>query len=399
MNILFISISFPDPGLNPNLYTDLATRFKVLGHNVYVVTILEHKLRKETYLQKKNGLNILRVRSLDHFNVGFLKKGISTLMLSRHFIRAILKFFYQIKFDLCIYPTPPVTFLNVIKWIKQRDNCWTYQILRDIFPQNARDLGILNNHLLFKYFRDKEKGLYEISDYIGCMSEMSIKSVIENNKIDEKKLEVLPNWKQIRKACSETKKRIYLEKYGLKGKFFLIFGGVLGIAQEIEFLLELAKLYKKKDNIVFLIIGEGNQKKKLKKIVKAEKLNNVIIKDRIPSEEFRCLLLNADVGLVNLNRNFSFPNFPSKTLDYFETKIPVLASIDMHTDYSDFLDKAQAGLWSRTGDIKSYKENFETLYKNPNLRKKMGINGYNYLKNNLTVENVYRIIMKHFDKK
>ena len=395
MNVLFLMIVFPDIKNNPNLYTDLACEFVKNDHDVYVITVLEKKFNRETTFQEESKIKVLRVKCGDLFNVGFIKKGISTVTIPNKFIKAIKKYFNNVKFDLVVYPTPPITFFKTVKYIKKRHNYKSYLILRDIFPQNARDLGLMNNNLLFKHFRRIEKNLYDISDYIGCMSEKNIEYILSHNNISKDKCELLPNWKKINKTIQKDTTN-YRKKYGLNNKFIAIFGGVIGIAQELEFLLELAKIYKDRNDIKFLIIGEGNQKKKLQEIINKEKLSNVILKRRIPSNEFDGLIRQCDVGLVNLNRNFTIPNFPSKTLDYFETGIPVLAAIDKNTDHGQLLEEAKAGYWSITGDIDSYRQNFEILLNNKELRKELGKNGRNFLEKNLTVEKTYNTIMKHF---
>lgn len=89
------------------------------------------------------------------------------------------------KFDLIIYSTPPITFQRAVEYVKERDNAQTYLLLKDIFPQNAVDIGILSKNgwkgLIYKYFRKKEKKLYGISDRIGCMSEANCKYILSHN--------------------------------------------------------------------------------------------------------------------------------------------------------------------------------------------------------------------------
>jgi len=338
------------------------------------------------------------------------------IISKKHFKKAVQKYFCNIKFDLVIYPTPPITFAPVVKYIKRRDKCKSYLILRDIFPQNVRDLGLLNNRLLFNYFRKKEKQLYDISDYIGCMSKGNIQYVLDHNEVDENKLEILYNWGKLdHNEVDENKLEIlynwgktnhnseivitdYKKKYGLENKFVAVFGGNIGLPQELEFLLELAKEYKVRDDIVFLIIGKGAQKQKIVDLIRNENILNVMIKDFLPRDEYDNLMKQCDIGLINLSRKFTIPNIPSKTIAYFKAGISILASTDRNTDYKDLLaKKAKAGLWSETGDLKTYKENFEKIVNNKELRKKLGRNGRRFLEENLSVKRAYQIITKHFE--
>ena len=397
MNILFLMISFPDIEKDSNLYSDLAEEFKNDGHQVYVATLLEKKYNQNTYLEKVKSLSILRVRAGNWFNVkSLIIKGVTTLTIANYFKKAVGKYFNNIKFDLVIYPTPPITFAPVVKYIKQRDKCKAYLILRDIFPQNVRDLGLLNNQLLFNYFRKKEKQLYDISDYIGCMSKGNIQYLLDHNEIDENKLEILYNWGKVIHN-NEVLTIDCKKKYGLENRFVAVFGGNIGLPQELEFLLELAKEYKDRSDIVFLIVGKGAQKEKIVNIINSEELSNVIIKDYVPRNDYQNLLKKCDIGLINLNRKFTIPNMPSKVVDYFNAGIPILASTDKNTDLRQFLQEVKAGLWSETGDLKTYKNNFEKLLNDKKLRKELGKNGRKFLEENLSVEKAYQIIMKHFE--
>jgi glycosyltransferase involved in cell wall biosynthesis len=396
MNILFLMISFPESVKGSNLYTELANQFLHNGHGVYVATILESKYRRETCLQEEQGLQVLRVKCGDMFNVGTLRKGISMMSLPGKFKQAINAYFGNIKFDLVVYPTPPITFASVARYLKKRDGCKTYLILRDIFPQNAKDLGLMPGGPVYAYFRKKEKRLYSISDHIGCMSRGNVEYVLKHNReLPPDKLELLPNWKKVidqeRKPSPDIK-----AKYGLENKFVAVFGGNLGKPQELDFLLELAGLYKDNDDIAFLIIGSGTERQRLEERIQSLSLFNVHVREQVPTSDYEELVRACDIGLINLNRRFTIPNIPSKTLSYFDAGIPILAAVDPNTDYGDMLRQAQAGYCSITGELEPYKQNFEKLYRDRGLRERLGINGRNYLKRHWTVEQAYSTIMKHF---
>ena len=100
-------------------------------------------------------------------------------------VNDFFNYFADIKFDLILYSTPPITFYKAIEYVKKRDGAKTYLLLKDIFPQNAVDLGMMSKTglkgLIYKYFRKKEKKLYAISDKIGCMSQANVDYVLKHN--------------------------------------------------------------------------------------------------------------------------------------------------------------------------------------------------------------------------
>lgn len=389
MRVLFLLLYFPEPGESSNLYADLVEEFVLNGHEVTVVS--SAKENQPTSLQKEKSVKVLRVKTQKIFNVHPILKGIATIRIPYQFKKAIQKHLSSNAFDLVLTPTPPITFVDIVAWLKKKYSLKSYLILRDIFPQNARDLSMMKNPLLFSYFRKKEKRLYRYSDYIGCMSQGNIDYVIQHNpEISSQKLSLLPNWQKVYPILEKNES--VKEKYGLAGKYIAIFGGNIGEPQKIENIVALAKEYQGNNNIVFLIIGTGTRKRYLEQLVANNRLDNVIIKDQLPRTDYQELVYNADVGLISLNEKFTIPNIPSKTLSYFNARIPILAAIDPHTDYGKILESSSSGLWSLTGDIEKYKDNFDRFYNDPGLRTQMGENGYAYLVRHLTPAMAYNTI-------
>lgn len=390
MRILFLMITYPDIKETCSMYTDLAHEFFSQGHEIFVAVA---NGPGKTILNSEGGITVLRVNTLDLFSTSIIKKGFANIILPYQVSRAIEKYLHQQKFDVVIAPTPPITYRNVLKKLKRNFKSKVYLILRDIFPQNARDLGIIKNQLLFKYFRSQEKELYSVSDYIGCMSLGNMSYIKQHNpEVPQHKLHLLMNWKNVAEYTYPD--HSLKDQFGLKNKFIALYGGNFGKPQQIDFILELANVTLFLHDVVFLLIGDGTEKSRLIELVEKNNLKNVIIMDSLPRQKYQELVKICNIGLVNLNSRFTIPNIPSRTLSYWEAKIPVLASIDQHTDFSSILDESASGLWSITGDISTYKNNFEKLYHNKQLRSTMGENGYQYLLKNCTTSHAYSTIFE-----
>ena len=159
------------------------------------------------------------------------------------------------KFDLLLYESPPTTNVNVIKIIKKRYKCFSYLILKDIFPQNAVDLELFKKtSLVYTYFRQKEKTLYKVSDVIGCMSSANMNYVLEHNNIDKSKVKYFPNTKKIKNISNSTpKNNDILEKYGIpNNKKLILFGGNMGKPQFIPLLCNLVYDFRDNSDIFFV---------------------------------------------------------------------------------------------------------------------------------------------------
>lgn len=375
------------------MYTDLVLEIHKHGHNVFPVAPAIHENEVGLFKEYKN-IQVLRVKTLPLFNVNPLKKGIANVLLPYQYKRAILKYYSDIKIDLIIAPTPTVMFGDIFKSLKKYFGAKTYLILRDIFPQNAVDLGLMKKKgILFSFFRIKEKKLYRFSDKIGCTSEANIEFIRNNNNIDPSKLHILYNFsKQIKRTIPNPE---LINRYGLENKFIIIFGGNIGIPQKIENIISFAKECQKYPDVVFLIIGKGTQLISIRTLAEKKQLNNIHFLDFIPREEYKDILALGNIGLISLNEKFTVPNTPYKLNDYMDAGLPILASVDNATDLGQILAESGTGLAAQAGNVSDLMEKFRILYSDKDLREQMSKNGQVYFDNKLTTEVAYNIIMKY----
>lgn len=400
MNILFLTIQRINDISDRGIYPDLMRKFSLEGHKVFIITPVEKRYRQKTTLVRENNISILKLRSLNIQKTNAVSKWLSIYFLNGHYLRGIKKHFANIKFDLIIYSTPPITFSNLIQYIKQRHGAISYLLLKDIFPQNAVDLGLFKRGgILHRYFLTQEKKLYGISDYIGCMSPANVEYLRKNNpELSGKRIEVNPNSHELfdEPFPANMKEQLRL-KYGIPlNSTLFIYGGNLGKPQGIDFVVDFLRSQKNQSNRHFLIIGSGTDYKKIKLWIDLEKPLNVMLLPALPKDEYNYLLRSSDIGMIFLDSRFTIPNFPSRLLSYLEYKLPVMAATDTNTDLGKIIENNKFGYWSKSGDIQSLNQNVNRLVMNPVLREAMGMNGFRYFLANYTVNNSYNIIMKHF---
>lgn len=400
MNILFLTITYPEFPMNRNIYTDLMREMNNRGNNVYVVTSRERRYNKKTELCKENGINVLRVKTGNLQKTNVLEKGIATILIDAQYINAINKYFGAIKFDLILYSTPPVTLERVVKYVKKRDGSKTYLLLKDIFPQNAVDIGLMKKgSLIHRYFRRKEIRLYKESDFIGCMSKANVDYVLKHNTfIDPKCVEVCPNSMSPDMPFDKSQKQIIREKFKIPGKALVfIYGGNLGKPQGIGFLKEVLLSNKNRNDCFFMIIGSGTEYGSIEKFITEHKFGNVLLMQSLPKQSYYKYLQACDVGMVFLDPRFTIPNFPSRLLSYMECCMPLIAATDECTDIKDIITEGNFGFWCKSGDLETFNKHLENIISNREKLKIMGDNARKCLEKNYTVSIAYDIIMKHFN--
>ena len=194
-SLLFITLSRINSIDEHSIYSDLLVCFLQNGYKITIVSSIERKFKINTRIREVNNTTYLDVKTLNIQKSNFFEKGIATILIKFQYINAIRKYLSTSSFDLVLYTTPPITFYSVIKLVKKKYKSFTYLLLKDIFPQNAVDLGIISKKsLLYYYFRAQEVKLYKISDFIGCMSKGNVDYILNHDKyLNKSKIEVNPN--------------------------------------------------------------------------------------------------------------------------------------------------------------------------------------------------------------
>lgn len=402
MNVLFMTIGKMDDIEEHTIYCDLLRYFRDAGHSVYTISPYEKRTGLQTAYEEKNGIHMLHVRTGNVTGmVSLIEKGLAQLSIEPIFIKAIKKYYSNVKFDLVMYSTPPITFCNAIEYVKRRDNAKTYLLLKDIFPQNAVDIGMMSKSgikgILYKFFRNKEKKLYGLSDYIGCMSPANVEYVKQNNpEIDDYKVEVCPNCIEVvDKSINEEERRSIRKKYDipLEKKVF-VYGGNLGKPQGIDFLIECLHSQENSKDNYFLIVGDGTEYGKIEEFVKSSNQNNIRLMKRLPQEDYDTMVGACDVGMIFLDHRFTIPNFPSRLLSYMQAKIPVLACTDSNTDIGRIVENAGFGNWCESNNVEAFGKCTEKIMQIGNVADVE----WNYLNEYYSTKTGYNIIMKHFKK-
>jgi glycosyltransferase involved in cell wall biosynthesis len=400
MNVLLLTLDNFKNITNRGVYTDLLREFRKQGHDIYAVCPREKRSGQSTELIVSEDAQILQVRVGNITKSRAIEKGIATILVESQYSVAIEKYFGGITFDLVLYSTPPITFTKVINNIRERDNAKTYLLLKDIFPQNAVDLEMIKEKgILHKYFRNKEKKLYAVSDHIGCMSQVNVDYVVTHNPgIEASKVEVCPNSIEPiydNSQAGDTKN--IREKYDLPlSKTIFIYGGNLGKPQGIDFIINCLHANRNDEQAFFLIIGSGTEFNKLEKYFIDVKPQNAKLIQQLPREEYEQITNACDVGLIFLDHRFTIPNYPSRLLSYMQASIPVLAATDVNTDIGQTIEQGEFGYWCESNDVQGFTAKVQKLL-DSELRKQMGSNARAYLENNFTAQHSYNIIMKHFE--
>lgn len=411
MNILFLTMFSGLRNVSASgIYADLMRKFRDEGHEVYIIYPNERRTGHPTSMRVSNGVHSLGVRTLNVTKTSVIEKGVGQLLLEDLFMRAMNRYFGNVRFDLILYSTPPITFNKVIKTAKRRNpEAITYLLLKDIFPQNAVDLGMMTKTgvkgMLYKMFRKKEKELYRISDFIGCMSPANVRYVLEHNpEVKAEKVEIAPNSYDVpleglrdegTKSQRDKESKSIREKYGLPTDVpIFIYGGNMGKPQGIPFLLECMRVVKDREDCHFVIVGDGTGYPKLEAFVNVCRPKAVSVFRSLPEEDYNRLADACDVGLIFLDYRFTIPNYPSRLLPYLMSRKPIIACTDPNCDTGALAEENGYGFYCPSNSVEAFVKTIDRMLASD--IRQMGENGYQFFLDNYTTEHTFRAIMRHW---
>ena len=402
MRVIFLTMSSISGVAEQGIYTDLMRKFRDEGHRVTIVCPMERRMGQSTALPDVDGVRILGVRTLNLQKANIVEKGVGQLLVERQFKNAIRKYLPSEQFDLILYSTPPITLTGVVNFIKNKNpHAVSYLLLKDIFPQNAVDLGMFGVcSIFYRYFRAKEIELYKQSDYIGCMSPANVAYVLEHNAyIDASRVEVAPNSVELSDVDAirpSTSRNEIRQKYHLPTDSpIFIYGGNLGRPQGVPFLIQCLEANANRADCHFVVVGDGTEYPQLEAWHKATMPKNVSVFKRLPSEDYDALVRASDVGLIFLDYRFTIPNYPSRLLSYLKEKKPIIAATDSVCDMGQLAEANGYGLYCPSNDVSAFTRCVDRMLSSDLMQ--MGERGYRFFIDNYTVDKTYEAIVKHYN--
>ena len=271
--------------------------------------------------------------------------------------------------------------------------------VRDLWPDSAIELGELNNKFAIKLSMRMEKKIYSISERIIVISDY-IKNKIIDKGIAEEKIAVIHNGTD-EEFITKTKKvpQNLLEKYRTKNNFIVIYAGNIGIAQNLNIVIDSAEMLQNK-NVLFLFVGDGPNKNNLEQFVVKKEMTNVIFVGEIDREKIHEYLCLADCGVVILKRIPLFTGaLPSKIFDYMACELPILLGVE--GEAKALVEDSGTGLGFESDNSEDLTRKIMHLKNHTDELNSMASKGNNYVHNNFNrtkqaskIENILKELLE-----
>ena len=260
--------------------------------------------------------------------------------------------------------------------------------LQDIFPDSLVSTGLISRtSVLWRIGRIVERITYKYVDKIIVISEDFKRNLIAKG-VSECKIEVVYNWVDEKAVVPVSRDENPLfDEFGLdRNKFYVVYAGNLGNAQNINIILEAAKATRQYADLQFLIFGTEDQSAPYKEYACQMQISNLRIFPIQPYSMVSQVYSLGNVAIVSCKKGFGNIAMPSKTWSIMSAGTAVLASFDAGTDLQRIVETNRLGLFTDADDTKAFVEAVLRLYHSPALCREMGRNGRNYILGNLTRE-------------
>lgn len=403
MNILFITLEMITDIHNRGLYTDVLREFEKKGHKITVFSAKEKRAwkseKRRVFFSENTNIRYALIKTGNITkNRNFLSKGISVILAGYQYLWK-LKRLKNNKFDLVICTTPSITFEPCVRYAKKRNKARVVLLLKDMWPYDLVFDGILTNSglkgIIYRYFERIARKLTDDADLIGCMSPKNIAFLCEaaGDPLLKKKACLIPNSiEPLHRAISEAEHRILCEKYNLpEGKTIFLYGGNLGVAQGIDFVMDAIEKASKQPDTYFMIVGNGTEASKVKH--RFENVKNVIYYPAIEHDEFEKLVYCCDVGMIFLAWNCHTPNIPSRILPLMQAGKPIICCTDDTSDIGKIAEENKFGIKCSSNSCEQFENAVKSLLYQKENRDRMGNNARNFLEKYWSAEATYYLIM------
>jgi glycosyltransferase involved in cell wall biosynthesis len=392
MNILVLHQYFlEDDDGGASRWNEMSKVWTSQGHKVTVLCGMMHVNGKEKrpeykglYFKKKHqgDVEVWRCHVSEAYNKSFLGRlwGYFSFMFSSLWAGL---FKVKGKFDVIIVTSPPL-FVGFSGYVISLFRRMTFVFeVRDLWPESAIDTGVLTNKLIIKLAYWFEEFIYKKAKLINVLTPAFYKTLGDVKKVPEDKLVMIPNASDF--SLSENLLKTFdasafRKEHQMDDRFVITYVGAHGVANHLQQILEAGQELKD-TNVLFLLIGQGMEKEKLKQMANEMKVENVRFLDPVPKQEVFKYILASDMGASVLKRVDTFKTvYSNKTFDYMSCKKPILMAIDGVS--RELVEEAKAGVYVEPENIAAYNTTIRQYLIDPQRLREEGENGYQYAKEN-----------------
>jgi len=254
--------------------------------------------------------------------------------------------------------------------------------VRDLWPESLAAVGVGDeNSLLHRSLSALANFLYRRADGIVVVTPAFKDFLIQNRQVPAEKISVVENGvetDQFSPGTPAANRALRLE-LGAENKFVVCYVGTMGMAHGLETLLDAAaRLQTQNPAILFLLIGEGAEKDRIKALAQSRGLANIRFLDQQPREKIPAFISASDACAVLLRKTEVFKTvIPTKMLEFMSCSRPVILGVDGQA--RKIVEEAEAGIVIEPENSVALVAAIQRLAVDHDLCQKLGAQGREYI--------------------
>jgi len=255
--------------------------------------------------------------------------------------------------------------------------------IRDLWPEFAIDMGVLKNPLLIWLSRRLERFLYARATHI-VVNCPAYRDYLIPNHVGPLKVSVISNGVDPSMFDPSAYGERIKDKWQLHGKFVVSYAGAIGMANDLGTVIRAADRLQHRDGIVFVIAGDGKERRNVEADASKRGLGNVIFTGTLSKSEVADLMAASDACIAILKDIPMFrTTYPNKVFDYMAAGRPTVLAID--GAIRKVIEDSGSGIFVPPGDDKALAEVVLRLAADPDETRALGLRAREY-------------VIKHFNR-
>jgi colanic acid biosynthesis glycosyl transferase WcaI len=398
MRVRFLCTNYtPEKNGMAPFATGLCERFAKQGHEVTAIVAFPYYPAWRVWdgykgrLSQTEHINNVRVRRTWHF---VPKRPSGLLQRLTHDLTFTLSVFLSALFSggfdvICCVCPPPTVALAAYLLSKVHRKPYVI-ILTDLASDAAMATGILNDGLAVRMARAIEGFGYRQADRVVCICDGFVEKLTERG-IAPNRLKLIPLWGDTEKVYPIAAATKFRQANEITGNQFLIMHtGNMGKKQDLMNVVRAAELSKDREDVVWLLVGQGEELGALEEAIRQRQLKNVRLLPLQPADALAQMYSAADVLLLNQKAAVVESVIPSKLLTYMAAGRPVLAAVSNKSETARYVERAKCGRIIHSEDPMALVEAALSLRADGVLRQKLGSNGRAYVLEHFTKDKILR---------
>jgi colanic acid biosynthesis glycosyl transferase WcaI len=390
LKILYVSQYFPpEMGAPAARAVELARHWVRLGHDVTVLTGFPNhptgfvppewrpRLRRRVYRETVDGIKVVRTWLLPYPN----RKAYERMLNYSSFcVSAALRGLEIERPDVVIATSPQLLVGPAGWWIARWKKVPFVFEVRDLWPESLAAVGVgQENSALHRILGALAGFLYRKSQKIVVVTPAFKEHLVRHWTVAPEKIAVVENGVETDLFAPENAEAGLREQLGITGRFVACYVGTMGLAQGLDTVIEAAdKLRVLRSEALFLLVGEGADKERIRALAATRGLQNLMFVDQQPRERIPAFIHASDVCLVLLKKTELFKTvIPTKMLEFLSCAKPVILGVDGQA--RQLVEEARGGIVIEPENAEALVRAVERLAAVPEEREEMGRNGRAYI--------------------